>query len=40
MSERSSGLRISLLGGFQLEVEERPALILPEGPSAFSPSSR
>jgi DNA-binding SARP family transcriptional activator len=28
---RSSGPRISLLGGFQLETDEEPALILPEG---------
>jgi DNA-binding SARP family transcriptional activator len=31
MTRDSSAARISLLGGFQLETEERPALLLPEG---------
>jgi DNA-binding SARP family transcriptional activator len=31
LSTRGSGPRISLLGGFQLETDDEPALILPEG---------
>jgi SARP family transcriptional regulator, regulator of embCAB operon len=31
LSQRHPGPRISLLGGFQLETEEQPVLILPEG---------